>query len=291
RLIEKYGLNDPMPVQYFRWLSELVRGNLGWSQTAQTSVMDGIRERFPSTFELSLLALMPVIFVAIWLGILSAVHHNRLLDHFLRFLAITGYSFPPFVVGILLLMVFYGIVQWFPPGQLSFWAERVAYGQDFVHYTGMYTVDALLNKRPDIFWDALRHLLLPVLTLAYGFWAGLLRVTRSSMLEALRKDYITTARAKGLSERVVIHKHARRNALISVATVSGAIVIGLLGGVVIIETIFGLKGLGQWAAEATVQLDVPAVLGVTMLGTATVVLGNLFVDLLYTWIDPRIRLE
>jgi peptide/nickel transport system permease protein len=155
----------------------------------------------------------------------------------------------------------------------------------------MYTIDAILNGRPDVLADALRHLVMPVLTLAYIQWALLLRVTRSSMLETLRQEYVITARSKGLPERAVIYKHAARNAMIPVATMGGLLLIGLLNGVVITETVFNYPGMGRWAATAASQLDILSVLGFTLFNCTLLVLGNLFVDILYALIDPRIRLE
>jgi len=290
RVLEKYGLNDPIPVQYYRWIKNVLQGNLGWSKTAQRPVLRAILDYLPASAELTLWAVVPVILVGIWLGVLSAVHHNRPLDHLARVFAITGWSFPTFVFGLLMLMVFYGMVQWFPAGRLSTWASIVVHSPEFTRYTGMNTIDALLNGRLDIFWDALRHLVLPVITLAYVQWALLLRVTRSSMLETLRQDYVQAARAKGLKEKVVIYKHARRNALIPVATIGGLLIIGLLNGVVITEVIFTYKGLGWMFFEAASHLDIPMVLGFTMFNGVLLVVGNLIVDILYTIIDPRVRL-
>ncbi|MDY7042229.1 MAG: ABC transporter permease, partial [Chloroflexota bacterium] len=161
----------------------------------------------------------------------------------------------------------------------------------FTRYTQMNTIDALLNARFDIFLDALRHLVLPVTTLAYLNWAYMLRVTRSSMLDTLRQDYLTTARAKGMDEREVIWKHAVPNGLIPVVTVGGLIFIGLLNGVVITETVFNYPGMGSFLAEAALSLDVVSVLGITLFSSLILVGGNLIVDVLYGFIDPRIRLH
>lgn len=290
RLLEKYGLNDPIPVQYYRWVKNVARGELGWSRTSQRPVSKAILDYLPATAELTMWAIIPVIIVGIWLGVLSAKHHNRPLDHLARVFAVIGWSFPTYVFGLLVLMLFYGIVQWFPAGRLSTWASFVVHSQEFIRYTGMNTIDSLLNGRLDIFWDSFRHLFLPVITLAYVQWALLLRVARSSMLETLRQDYVQTARAKGLKEKIVINKHARRNALIPVATIGGLLIIGLLNGVVIVELIFTYKGLGWWFIEAASHLDIPAVLGFTMFNGVLLVVGNLIVDILYTIIDPRVRL-
>jgi peptide/nickel transport system permease protein len=247
---------------------------------------------FPATAELAIYAIIPLVLIGIWLGVISAVHHNKPIDHFTRIMAITGWSFPTFVFGLIMLMIFYGKFHWFPPGRLSIWASTIVYDPTlFTRYTGMNTIDALLNGRLDIFWDALKHIILPVITLSYVSWALILRITRSSMLETLRQDYVMVARAKGLQEKVVINKHARRNALIPVATISGLVFVGWLNGVVITETIFNYRGMGQFAAAAAVQLDVPSVLGFTLFSVVILIVLNLAVDLMYAYIDPRVRLS
>jgi len=286
--------------QYLRWLGNVLRGNLGWSETDKMPVSKALLSRIPATAELAVLAIVPLVVVGVLLGILASVYHNRALDHLTRFMSITGYAFPTFVFGLLVLMVFYGKLGWFPPGRLSGWASCVvnndpyclaAGATPFVRYTGFNTIDALLNLRFDIFGDALRHLFLPVLTLSYVSWALIVRITRSSMLETLRQDYVTAARAKGQRESVVITKHAARNALIPVATISGLVFAGWLGGVVITETIFDYRGLGKFVADAANSLDIPSVLGFTLFATTLLVVMNLIVDLLYALIDPRVRLE
>jgi peptide/nickel transport system permease protein len=198
-------------------------------------------------------------------------------------------------------MIFYGLVYrhlpplfegWFSPGRLSEWAKVIVRDPaQFTTYTGLITIDALLNGQWRVFWDALGHLILPVIALSFANWATLQRVMRSSMLETLRQDYVMTARAKGLEEKTVIAKHARRNALIPVVTLVGFVVVGLLGGVVITETIFNYPGLGNWAAAAAVQLDIPSVLGFVLFGTTLLIVVNLLVDLVYVIVDPRIRLS
>ena len=290
RIIETYGLNDPIHEQYLRWAGEVVRGNLGYSKSTNQPVADAIRYFLPATLELSLWSVIPIMFIGIQLGVIAAVHHNRFLDHFMRVFSIIGWSFPTFVFGIFMLMIFYAQLDWFPAGRLSIWADQVVRSGEFVRYTQMNTIDALLNLRLDIFWDALRHLVLPVITLSYLSWALLLRVTRSSMLEVLRADYVTTARAKGLKESVVINRHARRNALIPVATVGGLTVVMLLNGVVITETVFNFRGMGWFAANAALTLDVVSVLGFTLFTAVILVSGNLVVDVLYALLDPRVRL-
>jgi peptide/nickel transport system permease protein len=303
QIIVKYGLNDPAPVQYWYWLvgrtdsdtgetkGGVLRGDLGWSKTGKSTVSQVIGRRLPATIELAVWAGVPMILIGIWLGVLAAINHNRFLDQLLRVFSITGYSIPVFVFGLLVLLIFYARLGWFPPGRISDWASQIILSGSYTSYTHIYTLDALLNGRFDIFLDAVKHLALPALTLSYLNWAYLLRVTRSSMLDVLRQDYMTTARAKGLTENIVLNRHAVRNALIPVVTIGALTLIGLLNGVVITETIFNFPGMGSFLSEAALSLDVISVLGFTLFASFILVAGNLVVDVLYGVIDPRIRLD
>jgi peptide/nickel transport system permease protein len=302
-VIKQYGLDKPLYVQYWKWLVGVVNdktgerhggilfGDFGYSRVASQPVIELIRNRFPNTLDLTLWAVAPVILVGIWLGVQAAVHQNGIIDQAARLFSIVGTSFPTFVFGLLMLMIFYANLQWFPPGRLSDWANRVVLTDQFHRYTYLLTFDAILNGRFDIFLDALRHMFLPILTLSYISWATFVRVTRSSMLETLRMEYVTTARAKGLPERTVIFKHAQPNAMIPVITLAGFQVILLLGGVVITETVFTYPGIGQAAAQAAAQLDVVTVLGFALFNGFILILSNLVVDVLYAFIDPRVRLS
>ncbi len=291
-LIRIHGLDQPIYVQYWNWIKGISQGNLGWSYSAQMPVAKALQSYLPATIELTLMSIIPLVIGGIWLGTKSAVYHNRVPDHITRLMSITGWSLPTFVAGLILLMVFYGYLGWLQPGRLSTEVKLIVSNpQLFTPYSGMYTVDALLNG-PNwvVFWDAIKHLILPAITLAYVSWALIVRIMRSSMLNVLREDYIMVARAKGLEERAVINKHARRNALIPVITVSAIVVGLLLGGVVITETIFNYFGVGWWFVRAATQLDFPAVLGFTIFNSILWVLVNLGVDVLYSYIDPRVRL-
>jgi peptide/nickel transport system permease protein len=302
-IIEKYGLDDPVHIQYWYWMvgrkdpdtgdikGGVLRGDLGFSKVGKSSVTEVIARRLPATAELALWSAAPMIGIGIWLGVLSAVNHNKIADQVLRVFSIVGWSIPTFVFGLVVLLVFYARLGWFPPSRLSDWASRIVQSDAFNRYTQMNTIDALLNLRFDIFLDSLRHLVLPVTTLAYLNWALMLRVTRSSMLDTLRQDYITTARAKGLTEKVVIWKHAVSNGLIPIVTIGGLVLISLLNGVVITETVFNYPGMGSFLAQAALSLDVISVLGITLFSSVVLVCGNLFVDVLYGFIDPRIRLH
>ena len=291
QLIEKYGLNDPWPVQFWRWLTGVFTGKFGFSTSVQQPVLEAIFQRLPATVELVLFSIVLIFSGGIVLGVVSAVYHNRFLDHATRLVAIGGWSMPSFVLGLFMLMIFYGKLKWFYPTRLSDWAKDVVYSANFIRYTGMNTVDALLNGRLDIFVDAMRHLAMPVLTLTLMDWAALCRLTRSSMLEALRQDYVSTARAKGLAEKAVIFRHVLRNALLPTVTFGGLLIAWLLGGVVITETVFEYEGIGSFAAAAAQRLDFPGILGFAMFFGGVMVIMNLIVDLLYAVIDPRIRLD
>jgi peptide/nickel transport system permease protein len=302
-IIKRYGLDQPIYVQYWRWLvgtkdpitgvrtGGIIFGDFGYSRTASESVVNLIRERFPNTLDLTIWAVAPVILIGIWLGVQAAVHQNGWIDQAARIFSIVGTSFPTFVFGLLVLMIFYVKLPWFPPGRVSDWANIVILSKGFHHYTSLLTFDSLLNGRFDIFLDVIRHMILPILTLSYISWATFVRVTRSSMLETLRMEYVTTARAKGLRERDVINKHARPNAMIPVVTLAGFQIIGLLGGVVITETVFNFPGIGAAAASAAEQLDVVTVLGFALFDGLILIVSNLIVDVLYAVIDPRVRLS
>ncbi|MGH2545014.1 MAG: ABC transporter permease, partial [Ardenticatenaceae bacterium] len=241
-IITRYGLDQPLHIQYWRWLvgtvspntgereGGLIFGQLGYSRTASQPVIDLIKQRFPATLELALLAIVPVVLGGVWLGVIAALNHNKPIDQIARVFSIVGWAFPSFVFGLILLMIFYARLGWFPPGRLSIEASQVVNSSTFNSYTNMMTIDSILNGRFDIFMDAMRHMIAPVVTLAYISWALMVRVTRTSMLEALRQDYMTTARAKGLHEQVITRRHALPNALIPVATIAGGTVVGLLNG-------------------------------------------------------------
>ena len=288
-MIEEYGLNDPFLEQYGRWIGNILQGNLGWSETARQPVAAALASLFPATMELVVLAFFPGLLLAIWLGSRAGIHHNRWPDHLIRLFTILGWSFPTYVFGLLMLLVFYSTLDWFPPGRLSQWAVTEVTSVGFTRYTGANTIDALLNGNLAVFWDAMRHLIAPVITLTYVNIASITRVMRTSMLETLRQDYVRTARAKGMPRRVVELHHARRNALLPVATIAGMELAYMMGGLVITETIFDYAGLGQFAAKSASSLDFPAVLGFGLYFAVVLVVLNLLVDLIYPLLDPRVK--
>jgi dipeptide transport system permease protein len=290
-IVHRYGLDRPFFVQYGTWLGQVLRGNLGWSRAVSMPVGEAIPRLLPATLELAIFAVPVIVLAGIFFGTRAATHKDKPLDHGTRVVAILGWSLPSFWLGLVLLMIFYGYFRGLlPPLRLSTEIDILVDSAGFIRYTHINTIDAILNLNGRVLLDALRHLVLPVATLSVINMAFIMRLMRSSMLEALGKGYILTARAKGLAERVVVNKHARRNALIPVITVSGYLFAGLASGAVITETIFSFKGIGWWAWQAAVMLDIPSVLAFALFTATLFVLVNLLVDMLYTRIDPRVRL-
>jgi len=295
-IIRNYHLNESIITQFTGYLTNLFQGNLGFSMSSRLPVYDSIIKFMPATFELVVFAIPITIFLGIYLGVLSAVHRDKPLDHITRTASIVGWSLPSFWLGIMLIAIFFLTLDWFPPERLGSAAQYfiTSSTSGWVRYTGLNTIDGLLNLQPWITLDALRHMVLPTLSLITIQIALIVRVMRSSMLEALGKGYVTAAKAKGLSNTEVINKHARRNALIPTMTVAGLLTAGMLTGVTITETVFNIPGLGRWAALAAgggnVVPDIPAVLGFALLSGIIYVVANLLVDILYAYVDPRIRL-
>ncbi|OKY77767.1 MAG: ABC-type dipeptide/oligopeptide/nickel transport system, permease component [Candidatus Methanohalarchaeum thermophilum] len=285
-IIQKYGLNEPIYVQYFTWLKQVLSGNLGFSQIASRPVLEAILDKLPATFELALFSAPLILIPGFYLGTVAATHKDKLVDQFSRVLAIVGWSLPTFWLGLILLMFFSGIL---PTGRLSNQAVLLKQSEAFTVYTGMNTVDALLNGKFWMFFDAVQHLILPAVTLAVVSMAALMRIMRSSMLEELRAKYVTTARAKGLKEETVINKHARRNALISPVTTATWMVALLFNGVAVVEIIFNYKGIGWLFIRSAQQLDIATVLGFSLFNGLIIMLFNLLADILYAYLDPRIN--
>lgn len=290
-VIAARGLDQPFPVQYWSWLTAVAEGNLGYSRTASMPVLEAIGRLLPATAELTLFSIIPVIGFGIWLGTQAALRRNTIVDQISRVIAIIGWSLPTFVFGIWILSWLYGGYGWFGIGRISNELQVAIADGRIVQYTRFMTIDAILNGRWDMLVDALLHLVLPVVTLSAVVTAQIMRVMRGSLLEALSQDFVRTARAKGLEQRAINLKHARRNALIPVLTLSGLLIATLLNGTVVVETIFNYRGLGLWFATAAVQLDIPAVIGYGLVVAVIIVLVNLLVDIGYAVVDPRIRYD
>jgi peptide/nickel transport system permease protein len=294
-IIRLYHLNESILVQFGGWLSQVLQGNLGYSRTGGGPVLEVMLRKLPATFELVIWSVPITILLGIYLGVQSAVHRDKPPDHITRTASIIGYSLPTFWLGIMLIAIFFSGLGWFPPERTGAQAFSYIYLSGKWHsYTGLLTIDGLLNGQPWITLDVIRHMILPTATLVIIQIALIVRVMRSSMLEALGKGYVVAAKAKGLSNAQVINKHARRNALIPTMTVAGLLTAGVLTGVTITETVFNIDGVGRWAAVAAGGggniPDIPAVLGFALFAGIVYVVANLIVDVMYAFIDPRIRL-
>lgn len=281
---EKWGLDQPLHVQYLTYLGNMLRGDLGTSIKTTDPVASDLARYFPASVELAIAAVFISLVLGIPLGILSAVKRNHPLDHGARFLSLFGVSAPVFWLALVALYIFYLKLGWLPgPGRLDTGMAEPP------RVTGMFTIDSLLAGDVLTFWAALRHLFLPSMVLGLATMGLVTRMTRSSMLEVLHSDYIRTARSKGLSETRVIGQHAFRNALIPVVTVLGLSLADIMAGAVLTETIFAWPGIGRYAFNATISLDFPAIMGVTLLIAAVFAIVNLVVDIVYMFLDPRLR--
>jgi peptide/nickel transport system permease protein len=288
--IERYGLDRPLWVQYREWVTNLVKGDWGYSPSWREPVLEGLLRRVPATLELTLFALVPAILLAVGLGRVAARRRGALPDHMVRSAAFLGWAFPPFVLALVLINVAYARTGWFPPGRMSIWASPIVNGDGFQAYTGLLTVDALLNGQPRISWDAIRHLVLPGTCLALAEWALLTRVMRASLLDVQGHEYITTARAKGLSEVQVVNRHAMRNALLPLISTAGVTPPLLITGVAVVEVVFNFNGVGRWAVDGFLSTEIPVTVGFALASCVVTVLSSLLADLLYAVVDPRVRL-
>jgi len=298
RIRAELGQDRPLPLQYIGYLKLISTGELGRSNYTNRKIADDLIEKFPNTLRLALAAILFASTGGIALGVYAAVKRGAWQDRIVTLISVGGISVPIFWLALMLKIVFYDKVDWIDGNPLLPVTGRYdttlnmycLEGCVVTPVTNLYTVDAILAGNGVALIDAIKHLALPAITLSYVTMALITRMMRSSMLEVLNQEYIKTARSKGLSEKVVVRKHARRNALIPTTTVIGLAFGGLLGGAVLTETVFDWPGLGQWSATAIVRLDSAAVMGFTLLSAVIYVLANLVVDLLYAYLDPRIRL-
>ncbi len=280
-----YGLDRPLPVRYVIYLDHLVHGDLGQSSLTHDAVTHDLGQFIPATGELALYSVLFAAIVGIGFGTVAALRRNRPTDHLLRVASLAGISMPTFWIALVALYVGFFKLGWFPG------AERLDPGvSPPPSVTGLYTIDALIAGKFSLFVQALHHLILPALVLAAFNVSLLTRFTRSAVLEVIGNDYVRAARAKGLPERVVIVRYILRAALPSVITVLGLVFANVLTGAVLVEKIFSWPGIGQYAYEAAVNLDVPAIAGVSIFVAVVYVTINFIVDVLYGVIDPRIRI-
>ena len=264
-LREKLGLNDPLYLQYGNWVSDLVRGDLGTSFATRRPISQELKRQFPVTLQLAFFTMVVVSLIAIPIGVLAAVKQDSAADYILRGIAILGLAAPTFFVGLVVVLVVSRYIGWLPPlGYAHIWDQP---------------------------FKGFQQLIFPALVLGFSSNGLLLRMTRTQLLEVLREDYVRTARSKGLSENVVIVRHAMRNALLPVVTVGGLQLGGLFTGAVIVETIFNLPGIGRGLIQGVFSRDLPLIEAYIMYFAVVALVANLLVDLTYAWLDPRIRYE
>jgi peptide/nickel transport system permease protein len=273
RIRAHYGLDKPWYVQYGKWLKNMLVLDFGRSFAADNRpVIDKIVERIPITLLINILSLTLILSIAIPIGVLSAVKKDSLFDRATTVFVFLGFAIPSFWLALLLMILFGVKLEWLPIS-----------GIRSLNYAHLSSLERVI--------DVLGHLILPVFVSAFGGLAGMSRYMRSNMLEVIRQDYITTARAKGLDERTVIYKHAMRNALLPVITILGLSVPGLIGGSVIFETIFAIPGMGQLFYQSVMMRDYPTIMGVLVIGAVLTLVGNLMADVMYSVADPRIRVS
>lgn len=279
------GLDQPLYVQFWIFLKSVAVGDFGMSTLTARPVAEDVLRVFPATLELATLATIIGVCFGVPMGVISAVHEGRWPDHLVRLFGLFGYSMPVFWIGLMGLLVFYGILGWVGgPGRLDIYYEDI-----IPPVTGMILIDSLIAGDMTIFWNAVSHIILPASILGYYSLAYISRMTRSFMLEQLSQEYITTARVKGLSERAVIWRHALGNVMIPLITVVALSYATLLEGSVLTEVIFAWPGIGQYITNALLSADLNAVLGGTVVVGLVFILLNLLSDLLYKIVDPRAR--
>jgi peptide/nickel transport system permease protein len=280
---EALGLNDSFPQQYVDYVWGVLHGDFGYSTSNRRDVSEDLKRYLPGTLEVGLYAFLLSTMIGIPLGVASAVRRDTLIDHFARFISITGLALPVFWFALMMQFLFYGTLNILPDGQ------RLPSGVDPPPtVTTLYTIDSLLAGDISLFFTSVRHLILPVLVLSYGSLAVVTRMVRGGMLEVLNQDYIRTARAKGLANNTVVNKHALKNALLPTVTQLGMQFGLLLSGAFLVEIIFSWPGVGRYSVNAIQNVDYNAIMATTLIVAVIFVLMNLVVDILYLFLDPRI---
>ncbi len=283
RVREEMGFNRSIPVQYVEWMGKILQGDLGTSIINRTSVMTELKSRLAATIEMVVSGMLLGVIIGISIGIISALRRNTWLDVVSTFGVLLGVSMPIYWLALILIYALAVNRQIFPPSARL----DVAFSVD--RHTGFMLIDTLLTGNMELFRNAVWHLLLPSIVLSTVIMPILARLTRASMLEVLQQDYVRTARAKGLAHRVVVIRHALKNALLPIVTVLGLQLGGLLGGALLTETIFSWPGMGLWAYRAIQSRDYPIVQGAVLVSATIYVFVNLLVDISYAYLDPRIR--
>lgn len=291
RIIRDRHLNDPFPVQYLNWLGNLFSGEWGWSPNLHVQVLSYLQRRIPVTLEVTLYAMLLFIPLGIISGVIASRHPKKRADNSFRATAFVATSIPPFILGLMMISVFYVGLHWFAPGRLSSNVEVFVQSPAFHSYTGLLTIDGLLNGRLDVTKDALLHLVMPVVVVAALPWATVTRVTRAGMIEESGKEYAVAAQAHGVTPRSILWRHTLRNTLSPVLTASALSAATLVTGIYVVEVIFNLKGVSEMitGAASFTALDVAAALGFAVYSVFLVLVIMLILDILQAVIDPRLR--
>jgi peptide/nickel transport system permease protein len=283
-LRQKLGLDHSLPEQYWMYMNGLLHGDLGYSLYSRRNVVEDVKDYFPATIELTIVAMLICLVIGIPLGVLSAVYRNKWPDHLTRVVCIGGVGLPIFWLALLFQLLFYRWLDILPAG------GRIDPSLNPPHLiTGLYILDSLLTGNWKVLWSSLYHIAMPAFTLAFASLAWIARITRSSMLDTLSQDFIRTARGKGLSENKVIYVHALRNALIPTVTLIGLQTGALLAGTFLVEIIFSWPGIGFYTVNSIMAMDFNAIMSTTLLVAVVYSLANLVVDILYVTLDPRIK--
>ncbi|RWG12907.1 MAG: ABC transporter permease [Mesorhizobium sp.] len=287
KMNDELGLNRPLVVQYLGFIGNVLRGELGNSLLTKRPVLQEVRERFGATFELTTLAMVLVLLIGIPIGILSAVRQNSIIDNVVRTVSVAGVAIPSFILAMSLQLLFYGALGWLPlQGRID---TSILLGNPIRPITGLFLIDAPLTGNWEGFTSAMAHIALPLLTLTILLLATVTRITRNMMIEVLKEEYIRTAFAYGLPKSVIYYRYALKATLIPILTVVGLTYGYLLGGAVVVESVFDWPGLGAFVVSSIAQNDYPASLGATLFLAGAYLLVNLIVDLLYAVVDPRLR--
>jgi ABC-type dipeptide/oligopeptide/nickel transport system permease component len=290
--IDRYHLNDPFPVQYFMWAKSLVQGTWGYSPTLREDVLPALARRTPATAELTLYSLLLFIPLGLLGGVVSGWNQRKAVDNTFRLTAFIATSFPPFILSMILIAAFYVALGWFAPFRLNMGLSMKLEAQGFIQYSGMYTIDGLLNHRLDVTLDAFRHLVMPVVTLSLYHWATLGRITRSVIIAERRKDYVVAARARGANEATLMWKHAFRNTLAPSFTSLALSAASLVTGVFVIEMIYSYAGISDLIVKSMMGIPDPAAaLGFSVYSVLIVLVLMFVIDILLAVFDPRVREE
>jgi peptide/nickel transport system permease protein len=291
-IITQYHLSEPYPVQYALWLESILQGKWGYSPTLKDDVLPALIHRTPATAELTLLSILFFVPFGLASGVLAGWKHNRAYDNTFRFTAFLATSFPPFILSLLLLSIFYVKLRWFAPGRIDQMYDFQIAEPGFRLFTGLFTIDSLLNGRFDIFINSLRHLAMPVFTLSIFHWATLGRISRSTVIAERHKEYIVAAQSRGLTDRQVLWRHVFWNTLAPSFTSMTLSVASLITGVFIVEIIYNIVGVSDIIVKSMQMVpDAPAALGFSLYSILIVFLLMFILDILQAVFDPRLREE